>query len=134
MSTQVDTTHLEQVAERYFTAWARRDPDAIVQLHTEDTQFWAHGSGDPVVGREAVRETFASIFELFPEFGFEAYRVLYGPGFWVLDWALTARLHGRPVRFDALDVVTVDPDGLVVRKDTFVDHAQMQAALDPAAA
>jgi hypothetical protein len=33
------------------------------------------------------------------------------------------------VRFDCLDVVTVDGDGLVVHKDTYVDHAQVQRAL-----
>jgi ketosteroid isomerase-like protein len=127
------TLDLVKVSERYFDAWARRDPDAIAALHTEDSQFWAHSGGDPVVGRQAVRDTFAGIFELFPEFGFEAYRMLYGPDFWVLDWAVTARIDGRPIRFDALDVVTVSPDGLVARKDTFVDQPQMDAALHPAA-
>lgn len=122
---------MQPTAERYFAAWARRDPDAIARLHTEDSRFWAHTGGAPVVGREAVQATFAGIFELFPEFGFETYRVLYGPDFWVLDWALTARVDGRPVRFDALDVVTVSPEGLVVRKDTFVDQAQLDAALAP---
>jgi ketosteroid isomerase-like protein len=131
-----DTTQapdLVAISERYFAAWERRDPDAIAALHTEDTRFWIHTGGEPVVGRSAVRETFAGLFESLPEFGFETYRVLYGPGFWILDWAVTARLHGRSIRFDALDVVNVSPDGLVARKDTFVDHVQMQAALEAAA-
>ncbi len=34
--------------------------------------------GDPVVGRDAVRATFAEIFEQFPGFTWETYRVLYG--------------------------------------------------------
>jgi hypothetical protein len=123
------TLDLEAIAERYFAAWAQRDPDAIVELHTEDTQFRMRLDAEPTRGRQAVRDTFAGIFEMFPEYGFDPYRVLYGPGFWVLDWALTARLGGRAVRFDALDVVTVSPEGLVARKDTFVDYLQMQAAL-----
>ncbi len=123
------TTPTEAIAERYFDAWARRDPDAIAQLHTEDTQFWSHLDTAPVRGRQAVRDAFAGLFELLPELGFVTYRVLHGPDFWVLDWALTARLDGRAIRFDALDVVTLSPDGLVARKDTFVDHVQMQAAL-----
>jgi hypothetical protein len=79
-----------------------------------------------VRGRDAVREAFAETFERFPDFGFEVYRVLYGPDHWVLDWALTS----GDVRFDCLDVVNVTDDGLVARKDTFVDFVQLQAALE----
>jgi hypothetical protein len=84
-----------------------------------------------VKGREAVRATFAELFERFPEFGFETHRVLYGPDFWILDWALTFQPEGGGdrARFDCLDVVNVSPDGLVARKDTFVDMVQLKAAL-----
>lgn len=122
---------LETISARYFAAWDARDPDAIVALHTSDTQFWTHLGTEPVRGREAVRETFAEIFERFPEFGYETYRVLYGPDFWVLDWALTFQPagSGERARFDCVDVVNVAPGGLVARKDTFVDMVQLQAAL-----
>lgn len=122
---------LETISERYFAAWDARDPDAIVALHTPDTQFWTHLGTEPVKGREAVRETFAEIFERFREFGYETYRVLYGPDFWVLDWALTFQPAGSDerARFDCVDVVNVAADGLVARKDTFVDMVQLQAAL-----
>jgi hypothetical protein len=121
-----EMTDLKAVSERYFAAWEARDPDAIVALHTEDTQFWTHTGGEPVRGRDAVREAFAEIFERFLDFGFDVYRVLYGPDHWVLDWALTS----GDVRFDCLDVVNVTDDGLVARKDTFVDFVQLQAALE----
>lgn len=116
---------LKAISERYFAAWADRDPDAIVALHTDNTRFWTHLDADPVIGREAVRDTFAELFDSFPEFSFETYRVLYGEDHWVLDWAL---ISGN-IRFDCLDVVVVSPDGLVARKDTFVDAAQLQAAM-----
>ena len=121
----------QEIAERYFAAWEARDPDAIVALHTEDTQFWTRLGTEPVTGREAVRETFADLFERFPDFGFETYRVLHGPDFWVLDWALTFRPEGADerARFDCVDVVNLSPEGLVARKDTFVDMVQLQAAL-----
>jgi uncharacterized protein (TIGR02246 family) len=122
---------LEAISERYFAAWEARDPDAIASLHTEDTQFWTHLGTEPVKGRGAVRATFADLFERFPEFGFETHRVLYGPDFWILDWALTFEPEGSDERaqFDCLDVVNVSADGLVTRKDTFVDMVQLQAAL-----
>jgi ketosteroid isomerase-like protein len=116
---------LKAVSERYFAAWAQCDPDAILALHTDDTRFWTHVGSDPVVGRDAVHATFSQLFETFPEFSFETYRVLYGDDHWVLDWALIS----GDIRFDCLDVVVVSPDGLVARKDTFVDSAQLQAAL-----
>lgn len=116
---------LKAISERYFAAWADRDPDAIVALHTDHTRFWSHLGAGPVVGRDAVRETFAGLFERFPEFSFEVYRVLYGEDHWVLDWALIS----GDIRFDCLDVVVVSPDGLVARKDTFVDMVQLQATM-----
>jgi uncharacterized protein (TIGR02246 family) len=122
---------VKRISERYFDAWRRRDPDAIVALHSEEGTFRAHVGLEAVKGREAIRETFADLFERFPELSFETYRVLYGPDFWILDWALIFRPDGRDEtqRFDCLDVVNVSPDGLVARKETFVDMVQMQAAI-----
>ncbi|MGV0852492.1 nuclear transport factor 2 family protein [Mycolicibacterium phlei] len=121
---------LAALSERYFAAWAARDPDAIANLHTEDTQFWTHTGTGPVVGRAAARDAFAALFEQFPDFSFEVYRVLYGEDHWVLDWALIC----GDIRFDCLDLVTVSPDGLVARKDSFIDAAQLAAALHGAGA
>ncbi|MGH2923200.1 MAG: nuclear transport factor 2 family protein [Solirubrobacterales bacterium] len=122
---------LEAISERYFAAWAARDPDAIADLHTEDTTFWSHLGTDPVRGRNRVRDNFAELFELFPELGFDTHRVLYGAGFWVLDWDLTFLTPGSDERsgFHCLDVVDVASDGLVSRKETFVDMVQLQAVL-----
>ncbi len=124
--TSTTSFELPAVAERYFAAWAAGDAAAIVRLHSADTMFWTRlGASAPVVGRDAVRQAFEGIFARFPGFSFETYRVRYGENHWVLDWAL---LSGG-ARFDCLDVVEVGPDGLVTRKDTFIDAVQMQAAL-----
>jgi len=122
---QILQQDLKAISERYFAAWESRDPDAIVALHTDDTRFWTHLGTAPLQGRDAVREAFAEIFERFPGFSFETYRVLYGENHWVLDWALIS----GDIRFDCLDVVDVSPDGLVARKDTFIDAVQLQVAM-----
>jgi hypothetical protein len=122
---QISEQDLRAISERYFAAWAAHDPDAIVALHTADTQFWTHLGAEPVHGRAAVRAAFAEIFEQFPDLTWQTYRVLYGDDHWILDWALIS----GDVRFDCLDVVNVSPDGLVARKDTFIDAMQLQAAL-----
>ena len=116
---------LKAISVRYFAAWAAHDPDAIVALHTDDTRFWTHLGTGPVHGRDAVREMFAEIFERFPDFSCETYRVLYGENHWVLDWALIS----GDIRFDCLDVVDISLDGLVARKDTFIDAVQLQTAV-----
>jgi len=104
--TTVQELDLTAISKRYFAAWAARDADAIVALHTEDTRFWTHMGGEPVVGRAAVRATFAETFEQFPGFTWETYRVLYGEDHWILDWALIS----GDIRFDCLDVVNVEHD------------------------
>jgi hypothetical protein len=121
----VQKVDLTAISERYFAAWAARDPDAIVALHTDDTRFWTHLGTGPVHGRGAVRAAFAEIFERFPDFCYQTYRVLYGESHWVLDWALIS----GDIRFDCLDVVEISPAGLVARKDTFIDAVQLQAAI-----
>jgi len=133
VSTDASPFDLEAISERYFAAWEVSDPDAIVALNTDDTEFWSHAGQEPARGRDEVRAAFAEVFERFPAFSFEVHRLLHGPDFWVLDWALTFLPDGARdrARFDCLDVVEVAPDGLVARKDTFVDMVQLQAALAP---
>ncbi len=133
MATTQRDFDLNAICERYFEAWRIRDPVAIAEQHALDTQYWLHSGGGPVTGREAVRRAFTETFAQWPEFGFEAYRVLLGEDHWVLDWAMTAVITDpdgsrTPVRFDLLDVVTVNPHGLVLRKDTFVDFPQAMAS------
>lgn len=119
------TIELEAISQRYFAAWADRDPDAIAALHTEQTTFCTHLGTPPAVGRAAVRDAFAEIFQRFPDFAFDVHRVLYGQRHWVLDWTLVS----GDIRFDCLDVVDISADGRVAHKDTYIDTVQMNAAL-----
>jgi len=130
MTEAIAALDIRAISERYFAAWEARDPDAIVALHTEDTQFQAHAGTEPVRGREAVRENFAALFAQFPGFGFDVHRVLFGETHWILDWDLTFEgPDATRKRFHCVDVVVVSPDALVARKDTFVDFVQLQAAV-----
>lgn len=125
---------LAATAARYFAAWAAHDVDAIVALHTPDSQFQAHGRGAAVHGRAALRREFAQVFELYPGFGFDERRLLFGSGHWVLDWTLTFQRPGENRQgIHCLDVVEVASDGLVARKDTFFDFAELKAAFRSAA-
>lgn len=128
--TSITTLDLAAISAEYFAGWAARDPDRIAALHTRDSRFEIHAGSGPVEGRDAVRDAVAGLFETWPNFAFESHRVLLGERHWVLDWTLIS--SGGPsgdVAFDCLDVVTVTDEGLVERKDTFVDPAQLNAAL-----
>jgi len=123
----LDVQHL---AERYFAAWEAHDPDRIVALHTPDTQYQIHTAGtEPVIGRTHVRDAFATVFDQFPGYGFETHRLLLGDRHWVLDWTLLSDIG----QLGALDVVTLDPAGLVARKDTYVEPAELEALFGRAA-
>jgi hypothetical protein len=125
---------IRAIYEHYVAIYATRDVEEIKKNHSADSRFWLHNGGKPVVGRDAIADTFAEAFRLWPQTGFEVYRTIFHERGWILDWAMTAVLKGpdgsdRPVRFDALDVVDVDEAGLVCRKDTFIDSAQVKAAI-----
>lgn len=120
---------LAAIADRYAAAWLSHSPEAIVALHADETSFQAHGRGTEVKGKTALLKEFAEVFERYPNFGVETHRLLLGEGHWTLDWDLTFQPPGKERRkFHALDVVEVNGDGLVTRKDTFFDFVQVKAA------
>ncbi|ROZ78863.1 nuclear transport factor 2 family protein [Ramlibacter sp. WS9] len=123
--------NLAAIADRYAAAWLSHKPEAIVALHTPDSTFQAHGRNGQVKGKAALLKEFAEVFERYPNFGFETRRLLLGDRHWTLDWDLTFQPPGKERRkFHAVDVVEVDDDGLVTRKDTFFDFAQVKAAFE----
>lgn len=69
---------LAPLAVRYSKAWADRDPDAIVAMHSEDTVFHEHGVGEPAEGRAAVRARIAELFAQTPDLAFEQQAVHFG--------------------------------------------------------
>ncbi|AYQ28081.1 nuclear transport factor 2 family protein [Polaromonas sp. SP1] len=128
--TQLD---IAAIADRYAAAWIARNPEAILALHAPDSTFQAHGRNEEVKGKPALRKEFAEVFERYPGFGVVTHRLLLGDRHWTLEWDLTFQPPGKARReFRALDVVEVDDAGLVTRKDTFFNFAQVKAAMEAA--
>lgn len=124
---------LRRLSDAYFEAWADGDVDRILSLHTDDTRFQIHAGTEPSVGLAAVRDAVEGVFAHWPNLRLEPRRVLLGTDHWVLDWTLVAQHpEAGEIRFDCLDVVVVSPDGRVASKDTYIDTAQLQAALGAA--
>ena len=119
----------EETFERYADAWERRDPDAIAELHTEDSVFHLHTAGsEPARGREAVRDAFTAMFQQWPDLSFEVVSLHVGDDFWAVEW----KVRASGFEADLADVVTVE-DGLVKSKQSYLDALTVQAQLEAAA-
>jgi len=130
---RLDRADLQAIFDRYHQAWEEKDPDTIVSLHREDSTFALRGGEERVQGRAALRERFAAVFENFAGYRAEVQRLVLGDAHWVLEWTMVVDLvdtDGQPftARIDLLDVVDVDRQGQVVRKDVYVDGTQQLAA------
>jgi ketosteroid isomerase-like protein len=114
-----------EFAMRYSQAWAERDPDAIVAMHTDDMVFHVHGYAEPVTGRDAVRDAIAGVFGQSPDLRFEKRRVHFGEDHFVSEYDVSGTFAGKPFACDGVDVFTLR-DGLIARKDTYMDWLAIQ--------
>ncbi|WP_139053247.1 nuclear transport factor 2 family protein [Rhodococcus globerulus] len=129
MTQELERADLAGLAERYSAAWIARDVDGVVALHTPESLFVSHGRPQTARGHEALRTAFSDVFETYPQFGVDTHRLLFGDTHWVLDWTLSFEPPGQARRgFRCVDVVEVS-DGLVARKDTYVDTAEARTAV-----
>jgi steroid delta-isomerase-like uncharacterized protein len=129
----VDGPELQEFIDRYNDAWNAHDVDAIVAMHTDDSVFENHTTGDVTVGREAIGRAVEGIFRVFPDLNFEGRRQYIREDLVVQEW--TARgTHegtmtrsgveiqptGRNVEYRGMDIIPIR-NGLVARKDVYSD-------------
>jgi steroid delta-isomerase-like uncharacterized protein len=133
----MDGSELQEFIDRYNAAWNDHDVETIVSLHTEDSVFENHVTGDVNVGREQIGRAIAGIFSVFPDLSFETRRAYIREDLVVQEW--TARgTHegtmtrsgmdvpptGRKVEYKGMDVIPIR-DGLVARKDVYSDSVTL---------
>ena len=117
---------IQDLAVRYGAAWAARDLDAIMAMHTDDTVFHLHGGGEPAIGRAATREAFAAGLAQWPDIRFDRKRVYIGEGHFVSEYEMSATtVEGQRLVCDGVDVFAID-GGRVARKDTYLDWPALQ--------
>lgn len=131
---QVETAPLatEALFNAYHVGWETRNPDLIASLHSADTVFHMHDGTEPVVGREALHHACVVMFETY-HFTFEMGRRFFGDRHWVFEWMMVLDLKdlkGEPftAKVEMLDVVSLNDDDEVTRKDVYMNGAQAQAA------
>ena len=133
----MDGQELQDFIDRYNAAWNDHDVETIVSMHTDDSVFENHVTGDVNVGREQIARAISGIFSVFPDLEFETRRAYIRDDLVVQEW--TARgTHegtmtrsgielsptGRKVEYKGMDVIPIR-DGLVARKDVYSDSVTL---------
>jgi steroid delta-isomerase-like uncharacterized protein len=129
----LDGAELQEFIDRYNAAWNDHDVEAIVAMHTDDSVFENHTTGDVNVGREAIGSAVGGIFTVFPDLTFETRRQYLRDDLVVQEWTargthlgkmtragLEVEPTGRQVEYRGMDVIPIS-DGRVARKDVYSD-------------
>jgi steroid delta-isomerase-like uncharacterized protein len=124
---------LQQFIDRYNQAWNDHDVDSIVEMHTDDSVFENHTTGDVNVGRDAIGTAIRGIFTVFPDLRFETRRAYIREDLVVQEWTahgthlgkmnragLEVEPTGKSVEYRGMDVIPIE-NGLVARKDVYSD-------------
>ena len=129
----MEGAELQEFIDRYNAAWNDHDVDAIVSMHTEDSVFENHTTGDAYIGKDAIANAIAGIFAVFPDLNFEARSQYIRDDLVVQEWTargthegpmtrsgIKVEPTGRKVEYRGMDIIPIR-DGLVARKDVYSD-------------
>ena len=129
----MDGPELQQFIDRYNRAWNEHEVEVIVAMHTEDSVFENHVTGDRYEGRDDIGRAIAGIFGVFPDLTFEARRQYLREDLVVQEWTargtqlgamtragILVEPTGRAVDYRGMDIIPIR-DGLVARKDVYSD-------------
>ncbi len=121
---------VEELAGQYHQAWADHEPAAIAALHTDDSVFHMHGAAPEAVGRTAVAALITTLVGLIPDLTFAPQRGYIAADHMVIEYAMSGTFGGSPFVCDGVDVIAVS-DGLVARKDTYLDLTALVSQVGP---
>jgi steroid delta-isomerase-like uncharacterized protein len=133
LAAALNGAELQQFIDRYNQAWNAHDVDTILEMHSPDSVFENHTTGDVNVGREAIGEALRGIFTVFPDLKFETRRAYIRDDLVVQEWTargthlgkmnragLVVEPTGKSVEYRGMDVIPIE-NGLVARKDVYSD-------------
>ncbi len=129
----MDGSDLQELIDRYNAAWNDHDVEAIVSMHTDDSVFENHTTGDVNIGKDAIAKAITGIFAVFPDLSFEARSQYIRDDLVVQEWTargthegpmtrsgIKVEPTGKKVEYRGMDVIPIR-DGLVARKDVYSD-------------
>ena len=106
----LDGPELQEFIDRYNAAWNDHDVDAIVAMHTDDSVFENHTTGDVNVGKEEIAGAIRGIFTVFPDLTFETRRQYIRDDLVVQEWTARGTHLGKMNRAG----LEVEPTGQTV--------------------
>lgn len=118
------TIDLAELLQRYSDAWHRHDLDAIMSMHTDDTVFHLRNGNGAAVGAPQVREAFQLALAVYPDLSATLTAVEIGETHALVQSVMRSSAAGRVVEAEAVDVFRF-VDGLISRKDTYLDTAAL---------
>ncbi len=136
-----NASSLQAIIGQYGQAWASRDVDRIVALHTPDSVFVLNVSQQPpAMGKEAIRSQFQQILRDNPQYSSKVSRMSWGADFVVIEYSIRMQPVGAfllgqrrftpkaGIAYDipAIDVIHVK-EGLVSAKHTYIDTETVHA-------
>ena len=89
-----------------------------------------HGVAPEAVGRTAVVALVTTLVNLVPDLAFALKRGYLGSDHMVIEYAMSGNVGGAPFVCDGADVIAVS-DGLVARKDTYLDLIALVSQVGP---
>jgi steroid delta-isomerase-like uncharacterized protein len=129
----VKGSELQKFIDVYNEAWNDHDVETILSLHTQDSVFENHTTGDLNVGKEEIGSAIRGIFTVFPDLTFETRRQYIRDDLVVQEWTargthlgqmnragLEVEPTGMKVEYRGMDVIPIER-GLVARKDVYSD-------------
>ena len=129
----LDGAELQEFIDRYNAAWNEHDVETIVAMHTDDSVFENHTTGDVNIGKDAIGDAIRGIFTVFPDLEFETRRQYLRDSLVVQEWTargthlgkmtragLDVEATGKQVEYRGMDVIPLE-DGKVARKDVYSD-------------
>jgi steroid delta-isomerase-like uncharacterized protein len=129
----VEGSELQEFIDRYNAAWNAHDVEAIVSMHTHDSVFENHTTGDVNIGKDAIANAITGIFAVFPDLSFEARSQYIRDDLVIQEWTargthegpmtrsgIKVEPTGRKVEYRGMDIIPIR-DGLVARKDVYSD-------------
>ena len=101
---------MSELVERLTDAWNRHDPDAVASCYAPDAVSRDVTLGEPLHGRQAIRNAAAMYMEAFPDIAFEIRRIACDGDVLCEEWRATGTQEG--------DLMGLAPSGRCISRDT----------------
>lgn len=134
--TQTDQINSNEILSKVQMAYKNHDANAVAQLYAEDAIYIASGEPEPLRGRKAIQESYASFFRAFSDVTVEFFNVFTSGDQFCAEWTASGtnsgpmasaegdiQPTGRSVKYTGACFIKVNAEGLIEEDRTYYDTA-----------